>query len=131
MLTTPPPPTGQLQKMGVLSSGKPQPQTTPSAKRRSAQLDFGSLGPLKTTGTVGFSAFRDNAGPRVKTHTKSNGSLGGHEMDEDSDDEDDDREPVILDKLEESEAKYDKTKLGPDDAQFSGELADGVNRIRV
>ncbi len=51
-------------------------------------------------------------------------------MDEDSD-EDEDRDPEILDKLEEPDVKFDKTKLAPEDTQFPGELADGVNRIRV
>lgn len=51
-------------------------------------------------------------------------------MDEDSDDDDD--SDAILGKMEDIDEKEDKTKLlGPDDAKFSGELADGVNRIRV
>ena len=51
-------------------------------------------------------------------------------MDEDSDDDDD--SDAILGKMEDIDEKEDKTKLvGPDDATFSGELADGVNRIRV
>jgi len=52
-------------------------------------------------------------------------------MDQDSDDDDDDVKPTILEKLDDMEVKYDKSKLGPEDAQFSGELADGVKRIRV
>ncbi|EOO03678.1 hypothetical protein UCRPA7_737 [Phaeoacremonium minimum UCRPA7] len=122
----------QLQKVGILPSSKGQ-QTTPSAaKRRSAQLDFSTLGPLKTTGTVGFSAFRDQdteSARRRKSRKKSNGSAGGA-MDEDSDDDDD--SDAILGKMEDIDEKEDKTKLvGPDDATFSGELADGVNRIRL
>lgn len=51
-------------------------------------------------------------------------------MDEDSDDDDDENE--ILGKMEDLDDKDGKTKsLGPDDSQFPGELADGVNRIRV
>ena len=119
--------------MGILPSSKGQ-QTTPSAaKRRSAQLDFSSLGPLKTTGTVGFSAFRDQdteSTRRRKSRKKSNGSAGGA-MDEDSDDDDDDSD-AIMGKMEDLDEKEDKSKLlGPEDARFSGELADGVNRIRV
>lgn len=118
--------------MGVMAS---KTQSTPTAaKRRSGQLDFSKLGPLKTSGTVGFSAFRDtDSSRRKKSHKKNNGSIGTA-MDEDSDDDDDDDEkPKLLSKLEDvdADAKYDKTKLGPEDAKFSGELADGVNRIRV
>ena len=50
-------------------------------------------------------------------------------MDEDSDEDDDSDE--ILGKMEDLDDKYDKTKLGPEDTKFSGELADGVGRIRV
>ncbi len=117
--------------MGIMPSSKPVATPPTSAKRRSAQLDFGNLGPLKTTGTVGFSAFRDNAEKRKKARKKSNGHIADQEMDEDSDeDEDEDGNVEVLAKLDE-ETKYDKSKLGPDDAKFSGELADGVNRIRV
>jgi hypothetical protein len=52
-------------------------------------------------------------------------------MDADSDDDDDDDSGAILSKMEDADTKYDKSKLGPEDAKFSGELADGVNRIRV
>jgi hypothetical protein len=49
----------QLQKIGVLASSVKQSQPTPtSAKRRSGQLDLSHLGPLRSTGTVGFSSFR-------------------------------------------------------------------------
>jgi hypothetical protein len=115
--------------MGVMA---PKSQTTPTAvKRRSGQLDFSKLGPLKTSGTVGFTAFRDseNQPSRKKAHKRNNGSIGGA-MDEDSDDDDDD-DDAILGKMEDVDTKYDKSKLGPEDAKFSGELADGVNRIRV
>ncbi|KAK4454137.1 hypothetical protein QBC34DRAFT_178193 [Podospora aff. communis PSN243] len=122
----------QLQKMGVMA---PKPQSTPVAvKRRSGQLDFSKLGPLKTSGTVGFSAFRDGgdqSAKKKKSHKRNNGSLGGA-MDEDSDDDDDDDDAAeILGKMDDVDTKYDKSKLGPEDAKFTGELADGVNRIRL
>jgi hypothetical protein len=51
-------------------------------------------------------------------------------MDEDSEDDDDDNE--ILGKMDDLDEKDVKTKpAGPEDSQFPGELADGVNRIRV
>ncbi|KAK3945585.1 hypothetical protein QBC46DRAFT_94711 [Diplogelasinospora grovesii] len=125
----------QLQKMGVMAPPKPQSTTPAAIKRRSGQLDFSNLGQLKTTGTVGFSTFRDHdakqSSGRRKSRRKSNGGLVGA-MDEDSDDDDDDDEvDEVLSKMEEVDTKYDKTKLGPEDAKFTGELADGVNRIRL
>lgn len=119
---------GQLQKIGVLQSSK-NPQTTPgSAKRRSGQLDFSNLNPLKAGGTVGFSTFRDQgseAARRRKARKKSNGNIA-----EDSDDDDDDDSDALA-KLEEPDDKDVDGKLAPEDAQFQGELADGVNRIHV
>jgi hypothetical protein len=123
---------GQLQKMGVMAPPKPQ-TTSPAMKRRSGQVDFSSLGPLKTSGTVGFSAFRDRDSQptRSRKSRKSNGAAESTAMDADSDDDDDDDSAAILSKMEDIDSKDDKSKLRPDDAQFSGELADGVNRIRV
>lgn len=124
----------QLQKMGVLPSAKAQQPTPASIKRRSGQLDFSNLGPLKPSGTVGFSAFRDHDtepfSRQRKSRKKSNGGLPGAAMDEDSDDDDDDDE--ILVKLEDTDDKDVKSRLlGPEDTRFSGELADGVKRIRL
>lgn len=116
--------------MGVLPSAKTQATTPAAAKRRSGQLDFSNLGPLKTTGTVGFSAFRDQtaeSSKRRKGRKKSNGSLGA--MDEDS--EEDDDEPEILGKMEDINDKEVKPSTAPEDVKFTGELADGVDRIKV
>jgi hypothetical protein len=123
---------GQLQKMGVMAPPKPQ-ATSPALKRRSGQLDFSNLGPLKTSGTVGFSAFRDRDSQptRSKKSRRSNGAAGSSGMDADSDDDDEDDSGEILTKMEDVDSKDDKSRLRPEDAQFSGELADGVNRIRV
>lgn len=122
----------QLQKMGVIPSSKPAPVTAAAVKRRSGQLDFSNLGPLKTTGTVGFSAFRDqdaeSAKRRKSRNKKSNGAPGA--MDEDSDDDDDDDEPEILGKMEDIDEKDVKSSNGPEDAK-AGELAEGVDRIRL
>lgn len=119
---------GQLQKMGILKSKQQKGPTGPT-KRRSAQLDFSNLAPLKPGGTVGFSSFRDNDGStrRSKARKKSNGSIGA--MEEDSEDDDEDAE--IVGKMEDVEDKDVKTLLSPEDAKFSGELADGVGRIKV
>ncbi|KAM0202257.1 hypothetical protein ACHAPA_000077 [Fusarium lateritium] len=118
----------QLQKIGVLQSSK-NPQTTPaSVKRRSGQIDFSNLGPLKAGGTVGFSTFRDQAtevSRRRKARKKSNGNIA------DDSDDDDEEEDGNLGKMEEAYDKDVNTKLAPEDAKFQGELADGVDRIHL
>lgn len=118
---------GQLQKIGVLQSAKNSQTTALAAKRRSGQIDFSNLGPLKAGGTVGFSAFRDQEAEearRRKARKKSNGNVA-----DDSDDDDDDNE--LIGKMEEVADKETSSKLAPEDAKFQGELADGVNRIHV
>ncbi|CAN8098296.1 unnamed protein product [Discula destructiva] len=123
----------QLQKMGVIPSAKAAAAPVTATKRRSGQLDLSNLGPLKTTGTVGFSAFRDqeaeSAKRRQSRKQKRNGLPGA--MDEDSDDDDDDDEPEILGKMEDIDEKDVKTSTAPEDAKFTGELADGVDRIKL
>ncbi len=51
-------------------------------------------------------------------------------MDEDSDD-DGDESDEILGRMEDIDDKDVKGKLALEDTKFSGELADGVGRIRV
>jgi hypothetical protein len=119
--------TGQLQKIGVLQSSKNQQATPGSAKRRSGQLDFSNLGPLKAGGTVGFTAFRDQdseALRRRKARKKSNGNIA-----DDSDEDDDDSE--ALEKMEELYSKDDGKRASGDDTPLQGELAEGVDRIHV
>ncbi|KAH8808450.1 hypothetical protein F5884DRAFT_752980 [Xylogone sp. PMI_703] len=117
----------QLQKMGILPSSK-QPKSA-NTKRRSTQVDFGNLGPLKPTGTVGFSTFRDpgssNGSKNKKKKLNGSASKG---MDEDSDDDDDGE---MENKMEDVDDKEVKTLLSPEDARFQGELADGVGRIKL
>lgn len=50
-------------------------------------------------------------------------------MEEDSDDEEED--PEVVGKMEDIDDKEVKALLSPDDAKFSGELADGVGRIKL
>lgn len=117
--------------MGLFPGAKGD-QKAPNAKRRSTQLDFSGLGPLKSTGTVGFSAFRDQeaeAARKRQARRKSSGARApGNLMDEDSDDDDDDSP---LAKMEESDDKDVKTHLAPEDANVTGELQAGIDRIRV
>ncbi|GJC81272.1 hypothetical protein ColLi_04110 [Colletotrichum liriopes] len=113
----------QLQKIGIIASSKANQATPGSAKRRSGQLDFSNLGPLKTSGTVGFSAFRDQdteATRRRKARKKSNGNVGGLLM----------TTATTMTKRDIDEKEVDN-KLAPEDVKFQGELADGVNRIHL
>lgn len=48
---------------------------------------------------------------------------------EDSDEDDDDDE--IIERMDEVDDKEVKATLSPEEAKFSGELADGVGRIKV
>ncbi|KAI0442778.1 hypothetical protein F4803DRAFT_349126 [Xylaria telfairii] len=120
----------QLSKMGIVPGPK-ESQKAPSTKRRST-LDFSGLGPLKSTGTVGFSAFRDQeteAAQRRKARRKSNGNtISG--MDADSDDDDDDDENPLA-KMEDVDDKVVKSHLEPEDAKVTGELQAGIDRIRL
>lgn len=50
-------------------------------------------------------------------------------MDEDSDEDDD--EPEILGKMDDIDEKDVKSSTAPEDVKFTGELAEGVDRIRV
>jgi hypothetical protein len=123
---------GQLQKMGILESSKQQKPNVAAAKRRSAGIDFSGLNPLKSTGTVGFSAFRDtdtSTSRKGRSRKKSNGGFVGEAMAEDSEEDDDDIN--IVGRLEDVDDKDPKALLSPDDAKFSGELAGGIERIKV
>ncbi|RQM06133.1 hypothetical protein DH86_00003381 [Scytalidium sp. 3C] len=117
----------QLQKMGIIPSKQQKAQPT---KRRSTQVDFGNLAPLKSTGTVGFSAFRDptSSSNGSKSKKKANGNAGKG-VDEDSDEEEDGGE--LESKMEDVDDKEVNSLLSPEDARFQGELADGVGRIKL
>ncbi|KAI2628153.1 hypothetical protein GGS21DRAFT_527990 [Xylaria nigripes] len=120
----------QLQKMSIIPGPKDS-QKTSGAKRRST-LDFSGLGPLKSTGTVGFTAFRDQemeAAKRRKARRKSNGKDASG-MNEDSDD-DDEHEDLLAKMEEDMEDKVVKPQLGPEDAKVTGELQAGIDRIRL
>ncbi|KAF7587053.1 hypothetical protein BBP40_007810 [Aspergillus hancockii] len=113
----------QLQKMGILKDPKSQ-ETPASAKRRSLQPDFASLGPLKPGGTVGFLNFRDST--ENKRKGKKNKIAGDDDMDSDDDDDD-----SILGKADDEEAKEIDEHLSPDDIRRQGELAEGVRKIKL
>ena len=116
--------------MGILAPKPSSKNTTGATKRRSTQVDFGTLKPLQQTGTVGYTSYRDNGPSKqgIKSRRISNGHAGGNAMGEDSEEDEDDERGV---KMEDADDKVFKTHLSPEDAKFQGELADGVGRIKV
>ena len=114
----------QLQKMGIL---QPKVEKTPvAAKRRSAPMDFSTLGPLKKEGTVGFTAFRDTE-PR-SAGKKSKKTKDEDDMDSDSDDE---AAPIQKDIDDDEFKEKSNDLLSPEDAERTGQLAEGVRKIKV
>ncbi len=113
----------QLRKMGIIES--PAEEKAPmSTKRKASGPDFSKLGPLKSTGTKGFSGYRDGNNGKQKEKKRDTDA-----MDSDADDEDDERMPNGKD---EAETKQDNgTLLSPEDARRQGELAEGVQKIKV
>lgn len=121
----------QLQKMGLLSPQQKQAKAaTSSTKRRSGQLDFSALSPLKTTGTVGFSTFRDRADDSTRKPRTRKSEVGTQpSMLEDSDEDEETNE--ILRKMADAEDKDVETRTTAEDAKSQGELAEGLGRIRL
>ena len=110
----------QLQKMGILQPKSDKP--VPNIKRRSLLDGIPKLGPLKKTGTAGFSNFRD-------------ARLGKDKKDEDDMDSDsDDNEAAILGKMEDindADIKKESNLLSPEDAEKTGQVAEGIRKIKV
>lgn len=119
----------QLQKMGILQPTKSDKTATASAKRKSVNTDFAALGPLKNEGTIGFSTFRDNE-TRPKARRKSGNRDSLDAMDSDSEDED---QEVVgkMEDVDDSDVKKESDLLSPEDAERTGELAEGVRKIKV
>jgi hypothetical protein len=118
----------QLQKMGILQTPKSE-KTTTVTKRKSLTADFASLGPLKKEGTIGFSTFRDNE-TRPKARRKSIKKEDVDAMDSDSEDEDTEVVGKMED-IDDVEIKKENDLLSPEDAERTGELAEGVRKIKV
>ena len=112
--------------MGILPPPKTQVKPVAStAKRRSIQTDLANLKPLKAGGVFGFSKFRDST-PRSALDSK------GKSLKEDSDMDSDEEDRVSKTiKLEEAESQDALNMLSPEDAKRQGELAEGVQKIRV
>ena len=119
----------QLEKMGILPTPKSQDKpTATTAKRRSVKTDFASLKPLNPGGALGFSKFRDTE-PRLTSSKVKDQTIKKEFSDMDSDEEDDDKVVVKHEDIDSQDAS--NNTLSPEDAKRQGELADGVQKIRV
>ena len=115
--------------MGILKPSKLE-QTPTSAKRKSVQDALATLGPLKKEGTVGFSGFRDRDRTAKPGATPGKKTIGD-DMESDSDDDDDDGAVGKMEDVDEVEIKKENGLLSPEDAERSGQLAEGVRKIKV
>ena len=116
--------------MGILPSPPKAQEKTPisNGKRRSMQADFAKLKPLNPNGLTGFSKFRD---PNEIDSNEDLGNKAGKKRHSivDSDEEEADVKTEVLIKLE-SDVDSNGV-LSPEDAKRQGELAQGVQKIRV
>ena len=113
--------------MGILPSPKTNEKPAATAKRKSLPMDFANLKPLNPSGAMGFSKFRDN-----ETDSPKNGN--NRTVGRTTDDMDSDEEEVISErqiKEEDIDPEDSKVTLSPEDVKRQGELAEGVQKIKV
>lgn len=109
-----------MRKMGILNTKDTPKVTSPTSKRKSGALDFGSLKPLNAgSGTKNFGGYRETS-PKSKQKSQD-------AMDSDADDEDD----IKVEEADDDKEVGDKGFLSPEDALKQGELAEGVRKIKV
>jgi hypothetical protein len=115
----------QLKKMGILETAETE-KTPVSAKRKSSSTDFSKLGPLNKFGTVGFSGYRDGTSSKKKSKDKA---ANDDAMDSDAEDNDD---GLNMEQDDETDVKQENGRmLSPEDARRQGEIAEGVQKIKV
>jgi hypothetical protein len=109
--------------MGILAPEK-TPATPAARRRRSTGLNFGELKPLTANNTKNFSGYRDPSAQSPKSKKKDEDA-----MDSDADDEDE----VKVKTEDDDDHADDRSRglLSPEDAVQSGELAEGVRKIKV
>ena len=117
--------------MGILPSSPkiPEKVAASNGKRRSMQADFAKLKPLNPNGLMGFSKFRD---PSERSETNGVKDKVGKKRsnDEDSDEDVEISKEVVI-KTEGDDIHDASSLLSPEDARRQGELAEGVQKIRV
>lgn len=117
----------QLQKMGILPSPKANEKPAVTAKRKSLPMDFANLKPLNPSGAMGFSKFRDNETDSPKNGNNRFTGRTTDDMDSDEDEGISDRQI----KEEDIDPQDSKVTLSPEDVKRQGELAEGVQKIKV
>ncbi|OQO10725.1 hypothetical protein B0A48_04025 [Cryoendolithus antarcticus] len=115
----------QLQKMGILPTPETE-QTPTTSKRKSSGPDFSKLNPLNKFGTVGFSGYRDPAGGKRKGKADV---ASPDAMDSDNEEDDDERKPNGSEDVDVKNANG--SLLSPEDARRQGEIAEGVQKIKL
>lgn len=118
--------------MGILETPAESKDKPTQVKRKSRQLDFSSLSPLKPEGTVGFAGYRDS----TSASTLKSKNRDPDDMDSDADDEDEGERRFSKHSngkvKEEPEEKDEGLKdLSAEELSKRGELADGVKKIQV
>ena len=116
----------QLQKMGIVPAPSKVQDTAsvPNRTRKSMDANFAKLKPLG--GSSGLKTFTEMRDPSERVNGDNTDKKSKKRRDVDSDD---DLEEV---KTEEGEASKDtNAMLSPEDARRQGELAEGVQKIRV
>ncbi len=93
------------------------------------QADFAKLKPLNPNGLSGFTKFRDS-NERSETEGLKTKASKKRSNDEDSD-EDVEIPKEVLIKTEGDDVQEANGMLSPEDARRQGELAEGVQKIRV
>lgn len=93
------------------------------------QSDFAKLKPLNPNGLMGFSQFRD-PNERSETERLKNKASKKRSNDEDSDEDVEISKEVFI-KTEGDDMQEANGILSPEDAKRQGELAEGVQKIRV
>lgn len=117
--------------MGILPSSPKVPDklAVSNGQRRSMQADFAKLKPLNPNGLMGFSKFRD-PNERSETERLKNKASKKRSNDEDSDEELEAPKEVLI-KSEGDDIQEVNGMLSAEDAKRQGELAEGVQKIRV
>ena len=114
--------------MGILPSQKANDKPAATAKRKSIPMDFANLKPLNPSGAMGFSKFRDNEAGSPRNGGNGPVKNKTDDMDSDEDEGIDDRRI----KDEEIEPQDSSNMiLSPEDIKRQGELAEGVQKIKV
>lgn len=111
--------------MGILPAPKTNDKPAATAKRKSIPMDFSQLKPLNPSGALGFSTFRDNEASSLRNGKSKHAR-------KDMDDMDSDEEEGFSDRpIKEEEPDPQDSTLSPEDIKQQGELAAGVQKIKV